>query len=145
MVLLEFPANLCQTTSGDCGFIAAIWTLAFNSTGCQANPISDGPTRYDLTALETFGATFVPPILLDWVGDVWKKLDFSAGDTIIIRSDDGKHVAKAEANYSSCLLNFITQHESDEGESDFQHQTGPLVSDKNIARLYITMNEPCFV
>lgn len=61
--------------------------------------------------------------------------DFSAGDTIIIRSDDGKHIAKAEANYSSCLLNFITQHESEEGESDFQHQTGPLVSDKNIAIL----------
>ena len=60
--------------------------------------------------------------------------EFSAGDTILVRSDDGKHIAKAEANYGSCLLNFITQHEA-EDETEFQHHTGPLISDKNIAVL----------
>jgi len=59
--------------------------------------------------------------------------EFSAGDTILVRSDDGKHKVKAEANYSSCLLNFITKHDNAEDEPDFQHHTGPLVSDKNIA------------
>jgi glutamate 5-kinase len=61
--------------------------------------------------------------------------DFSAGDTIYVRSDDGKHLAKAEANYSSCLLDFITSHESDDENSEFQHETGPIISDKNIAIL----------
>jgi len=58
--------------------------------------------------------------------------EFSAGDTILVRSDDGKHIAKAEANYGSCLLNFITQQDA-EDSSHFQHHTGPLISDKNIA------------
>lgn len=61
--------------------------------------------------------------------------DFSAGDTILVRSDDGKHVAKAEANYSSCLLSFINDYESGEDGSELQHQTGPIISDKNIAIL----------
>ena len=30
-----------------------------------------------------FGATFVPPVLPDWVGDVWKTLEFSAGDSCV--------------------------------------------------------------
>ena len=60
--------------------------------------------------------------------------EFSAGDTILIRSDDGKHIVKAEANYGSCLLNFITKHDA-EDDNDFQHHTGPLISDKNIAVL----------
>ena len=61
--------------------------------------------------------------------------EFSAGDTILIRSDDGKHLAKAEANYSSCLLNFISDHDNNDDDNEYQHQTGPLVSDKNIAVL----------
>lgn len=61
--------------------------------------------------------------------------NFSVGDTIFVRSDDGKHLAKAKANYSSCLLSFITTHEGNEDESDFHHQTGPVISDKNIAVL----------
>ncbi|MFT7562220.1 MAG: glutamate 5-kinase [Flavobacteriales bacterium] len=61
--------------------------------------------------------------------------EFSAGDTILVRSDDGKHLAKAEANYSSCLLNFINDYESGEDGNELQHQTGPVISDKNIAVL----------
>jgi len=60
--------------------------------------------------------------------------DFSAGDTILVRTDDGKHIAKAEANYSSCLLNFINDYD-DENGNELQHQTGPIISDKNIAVL----------
>lgn len=61
--------------------------------------------------------------------------DFSVGDTILVRSDDGKQLAKAEANYSSCLLDFITSQDSSEDANEFQHQTGPIISDKNIALL----------
>lgn len=61
--------------------------------------------------------------------------DFSAGDTILVRSDDGKHLAKAEVNYSSCLLSFINDHDGGEDGNEFQHQTGPVISDKNIAVL----------
>ncbi|PKF63650.1 glutamate 5-kinase [Psychromonas sp. psych-6C06] len=60
--------------------------------------------------------------------------DFSVGDTILVSSDDGTHLAKAESKYSSCLLNFITTHDNDE-DNDFQHHTGPVISDKNIAYL----------
>ncbi|TEW55560.1 glutamate 5-kinase [Psychromonas sp. RZ22] len=59
--------------------------------------------------------------------------EFAVGDTILVRSEDGKHLAKAEANYSSCLLNFIATH--DEEGDEFQHHTGPIISDKNIAYL----------
>ncbi|WP_191602580.1 glutamate 5-kinase [Marinomonas algicola] len=61
--------------------------------------------------------------------------EFSVGDTIFVRSDDGKHLAKAQANYSSCLLNFITNHEYSDDSHEFIHHTGPLISDKNIAVL----------
>jgi glutamate 5-kinase len=63
------------------------------------------------------------------------KGNFSAGDTIYIRSDDGKHLAKAETNYSSCLLSFITNQDGNRDENDVQHQTGPIISDKYIALL----------
>lgn len=61
--------------------------------------------------------------------------NFSVGDTILVSSDDGKHRAKATANYSSCLLNFITGNESDNESNEFHHQTGPVISDENIAVL----------
>ncbi|WP_354624100.1 glutamate 5-kinase [Psychromonas sp. MME2] len=61
--------------------------------------------------------------------------DFSVGDTILIRSNDGKHLAKAEANYSSCLLNFIANQDNGEDENEFQQHTGPIIDNKNIAVL----------
>ena len=61
--------------------------------------------------------------------------EFSAGDTILVRSDDGTQLAKAEANYSSCLLNFIAQHDNDDDNNEFHQHTGPIISDKNIAFL----------
>ena len=35
------------------------------------------------------------------------KGEFSAGDTILVRNDEGEKLAKARSRYSSCLLNFI--------------------------------------
>jgi glutamate 5-kinase len=63
------------------------------------------------------------------------KGDFSVGDTILVRRHDGTKLAKAKSNYSSCLLSFITNQEDKNFASDFQEQTGPIISDKNVALL----------
>lgn len=63
------------------------------------------------------------------------KGDFSIGDTILVRKHDGTKLAKAKSNYSSCMLNFMTNQEDKSFASDFQEQTGPIISDKNVALL----------
>jgi glutamate 5-kinase len=57
------------------------------------------------------------------------------GDTILVRKHDGTKLAKARSNYSSCLLNFITNQEDQEFATEFQQQTGPIISDQNVALL----------
>ena len=63
------------------------------------------------------------------------KGEFAVGDTILVRKHDGTKLAKAKSNYSSCLLNFITNQEDKNFASDFQEQTGPIISDKHVALL----------
>ncbi|MCE9679406.1 glutamate 5-kinase [Shewanella sp. AS1] len=63
------------------------------------------------------------------------KGNFSVGDTVLVRKGDGTKLAKAKSNYSSCLLNFITEQEDPDFASDVQQKTGPIISDKNIAIL----------
>jgi glutamate 5-kinase len=63
------------------------------------------------------------------------KGSFAVGDTILVRKHDGTKLAKAKSNYSSCMLNFITHQEDKSFASDFQQQTGPIISDKNVALL----------
>ena len=63
------------------------------------------------------------------------KGNFSVGDTVLVRKGDGTKLAKAQANYSSCLLNFIAKQEDREFAHDVEQQTGPILSDKNIAIL----------
>ncbi|GIU40035.1 glutamate 5-kinase [Shewanella colwelliana] len=60
---------------------------------------------------------------------------FSVGDTVLVRKGDGTKLAKAKSNYSSCLINFITEQEDGDFANDVQHKTGPLISEKNIAIL----------
>lgn len=61
--------------------------------------------------------------------------EFNAGDTILVRRDDGTKVAKAKANYSSCLLSFIANQPTSELASQYQKQTGAIISENNIAFL----------
>ncbi|WP_445945298.1 glutamate 5-kinase [Shewanella sp.] len=62
--------------------------------------------------------------------------NFSVGDTILVRKDDGTKLAKAQSNYSSCLLNFIADQEDDGAiANEFQQKTGSMISDKHIAIL----------
>ena len=61
--------------------------------------------------------------------------EFAVGDTILVRSEDGTRLAKATANYSSCLLNFIADNEQSEFSEKMQDSIGPIISEKDIALL----------
>lgn len=61
--------------------------------------------------------------------------EFAIGDTILVRSEDGTRLAKATANYSSCLLNFIVDNEQSEFSEKMQDSIGPVISEKDIALL----------
>ncbi|MBF7075033.1 glutamate 5-kinase [Glaciecola sp. MH2013] len=61
--------------------------------------------------------------------------DFSVGDTILVRKDDGTRLAKAKSNYSSCLLSFIAEQDDKSFASKLQNTTGPIISENNIAVL----------
>lgn len=61
--------------------------------------------------------------------------EFSVGDTILVRKADGTKLVKAKSNYSSCLLNFIANQDSDEFASEFEEKTGPIISDQHVANL----------
>ncbi|KJZ02388.1 MULTISPECIES: glutamate 5-kinase [Pseudoalteromonas] len=63
------------------------------------------------------------------------KGEFSVGDTVLVRSKDGKRLAKATTNYSSCLLNFLTEHEENPISERIQDSIGPVISEQDIALL----------
>jgi glutamate 5-kinase len=59
--------------------------------------------------------------------------DFSAGDVVLLRSSNGAKIAKVKSNYSSCLLNFIAEHESQEISEQIDKTESPILSDKFVA------------
>jgi glutamate 5-kinase len=61
--------------------------------------------------------------------------DFSVGDTVLVRKNDGTRLAKAQSNYSSCLLNFIADQDDGAISDEFQQKTGSIISDQHIAIL----------
>ena len=61
--------------------------------------------------------------------------EFSAGDTILLRTDDGTRIAKAIANYGSCLLNFIAEQPEAAQSSPFLQTERSVISNTNIAYL----------
>lgn len=63
------------------------------------------------------------------------KGEFSVGDTILVRKDDGTKLVKAKSNYSSCLLNFIAKQDNEEFASEFEEKTGPIISKQHIANV----------
>lgn len=60
---------------------------------------------------------------------------FTVGDTVLITKRDGTKLAKAVSNYSSCLLSFIADQDDDSFATDFQSNTGSIISPKNMAML----------
>ncbi|ARD21477.1 MULTISPECIES: glutamate 5-kinase [Shewanella] len=64
------------------------------------------------------------------------KGQFSAGDTILVSTDDGTKVAKAKTNYSSCLLNYIAQEQDDENTSQsYFAQNDSIISKEHLTVL----------
>ena len=61
--------------------------------------------------------------------------EFSAGDTILVRKEDGTRLAKANSNYSSCFLSFIAEQTDPDFAGEIQDKTGPIISAKHIAVL----------
>lgn len=59
--------------------------------------------------------------------------DFAAGDTILVRTDNGTHLAKAKTNYGSCLLHYIAEQTDDIKLRGSFNPDGPIISAKNIA------------
>jgi glutamate 5-kinase len=64
------------------------------------------------------------------------KGEFSVGDTILLRDDEGNKIAKAKANYSSCLLNYLAD---DDIRSKLDENStllhNPIISDEHMAVL----------
>ncbi|MEW6981714.1 glutamate 5-kinase [Colwelliaceae bacterium 6471] len=64
------------------------------------------------------------------------KGQFSAGDTIVVSTEDGTRVAKAKINYSSCLLNYIAQEQDkDCVDGQFLPQNNSIISKEHLAVL----------
>ncbi|QUN06267.1 glutamate 5-kinase [Shewanella yunxiaonensis] len=62
------------------------------------------------------------------------KGNFSEGDTILLRSDDGTRLAKARSNYSSRLLKFIAKQDDSKLMDSFTHERS-LIAPQDIALL----------
>lgn len=84
----------------------------------------------DNTNLNTDSGVVTSDNIVEIIGD------FSAGDTILLRKDDGTRIAKARVNYSSCLLNYITQEPTETNEQK-QHraQNNSIIATENLAVL----------
>lgn len=61
------------------------------------------------------------------------KGNFNVGDTIMVKTEDGERVAKAVANYSSCLMSYIAETQQPDDVST--PKIDSLIEEKNIARL----------
>ncbi|MDC2890634.1 PUA domain-containing protein [Psychrosphaera algicola] len=53
--------------------------------------------------------------------------DFNTGDTVVIKSEDGKSLAKAITNCSSCLMSYLTEQED---SSSLNHLDSVYESDQ---------------
>lgn len=75
-----------------------------------------------------------PVITSDNIVEV--KGQFAVGDTILVSTDDGTKVAKAKANYSSCLLNYITNEQDANDEQTVNAlQNNSIISEEHMAVL----------
>jgi glutamate 5-kinase len=54
--------------------------------------------------------------------------EFSAGDVVLLRKDNGDKLAKVTTNFSSCLLNFVVSQDDEHLSEQFENIKEPLVS-----------------
>ncbi len=60
--------------------------------------------------------------------------EFSIGDTILVRTEKGKKLAKATSQHSSCMLNLMASEEIDQSVIDSEDDN-PIISEKSLAIL----------
>ncbi len=61
------------------------------------------------------------------------KGDFSSGDVVLLRKRNGRKLAKVQTNYSSCLLNFITDNEIENISEQLVENQAPILSKQYFA------------
>lgn len=62
--------------------------------------------------------------------------EFSVGDTVMVKNDAGKNLAKVKTNYSSCLLNYLADKDiRDKLDHNSSLLTDSIISDEHIAVL----------
>ncbi|WP_371186524.1 glutamate 5-kinase [Thalassotalea maritima] len=60
---------------------------------------------------------------------------FSVGDTILLKSDDGTCLAKAKTKFSSCLLKFLKKEQGNLSSADIHVQKTSIIHNEHIAVL----------
>ncbi|MDN3651330.1 glutamate 5-kinase [Thalassotalea ponticola] len=61
--------------------------------------------------------------------------DFSAGDVVMLRKQNGEKVAKVTTNYSSCLLSFVATQDDEQINRTLDDTIDPILSEKYIAKM----------
>ncbi len=59
--------------------------------------------------------------------------DFSSGDIVMLRKDNGDKLAKVKTNYSSCLLNFVADSDNQDFSEQLDKTQEPIISKQYIA------------
>ncbi|WP_370980194.1 glutamate 5-kinase [Agaribacterium sp. ZY112] len=69
----------------------------------------------------------VPQDLVDVTGE------FSVGDVVLLKKENGEELAKVKTNYSSCLLNFVATQDNEHISQQLDDTEEPLISEKYIS------------
>lgn len=64
--------------------------------------------------------------------------EFAAGDTVLIKNQQGKKIAKAKSLCSSCLLSFVNENQADSAIMTSALQQGPVIQKSGIALIEST-------
>jgi glutamate 5-kinase len=59
--------------------------------------------------------------------------DFSAGEVVLLRKENGDKLAKVTSNYSSCLLNFVAEQDNDDLSEKLYDSAAPILSDQYVS------------
>ena len=59
--------------------------------------------------------------------------EFSAGEVVMLRKENGEQIAKVKSNYGSCLLDFVANQDSDHISEQLDKTDDPIVSKQFMA------------
>ncbi|NVJ50545.1 MAG: glutamate 5-kinase [Gammaproteobacteria bacterium] len=61
--------------------------------------------------------------------------EFATGDTILVRTEKGRKLAKAASQHSSCMLNLIVRDDIDESAIETSDNDNPIIEENSLAIL----------